>query len=92
MDAPSSFELEVLGWVADDYEAPHTIAADIARELKRPVSEAQVRAALLALAQKGMVQAYVYEPSSQRYRPISHGEAEAAKEPWFMTAATGASN
>jgi len=92
MEAPNSFELEVLGWVADDYEAPHTITADMARELKRPVSEAQVRAALLALAEKGMVQAYLYEPSSQRYRPISHSEAEAAREAWFMAAAGGASD
>jgi len=47
----SAFELEVLGWVADDYEAPHTITGDIARETGRSTTEAEVRAALLALAQ-----------------------------------------
>src|SRR5258706_323087 len=89
MNALGAFELDVLGWVLDDYEAPHTIATDIARELKRPTSEAQVRAALLGLAQKGMVQAYLYEPSSQRYKPVSHSEAQAAAEPWFMATPTG---
>ena len=89
MATHSAFELEVLGWVANDYEAPHTIAGDIARESGRATSEAQVRTALLALAQSGMVQAYVYEAHAQRYKPITHGEAAAAADPWFMSTAVG---
>jgi len=87
MTTYSAFEREVLGWVADDYEAPHTIAGDIARETGRPTSEAQVREALLTLAESGMVQAYVYD--AQRYRPITHGEAATAADPWFMSTAAG---
>ncbi len=85
----SAFELEVLGRVAEDYKAPHTIAGDIARELKRSISEADVQAALLALAQSGMVQAYVYDPQHQRYNPITPNDAQSAKEPWFIATATG---
>ena len=89
MNTHSAFELEVLAWVADDYEAPHTITGDIARETGRATSEAQVRAALLALAQSGMVQAYIYEAHAQRYKPITHSEAAAAADPWFMSTAVG---
>jgi hypothetical protein len=85
----SAFELEVLGFVADDYEAPHTIASDIARELQRPTTEAEVLAALLALARTGMVQSYVYESGGSRYRAISAQEAASAKDPWFMATAVG---
>jgi len=85
MNSSSTFEREVLDRVADDYEAAHTIAADIARDLKRAVSEAEVRQALLALARDGQVQAYVYDTGAQRYRTVSPVEAEAAKEPWFMS-------
>jgi hypothetical protein len=86
MKTASAFELEVLGWVADDYEAPHTIAGDIARELGRAVSEAEVRTALLGLAKHGLVQAYVFEAGENRYRPVNFVEAQAATEAWFMAA------
>jgi hypothetical protein len=80
----SAFEREVLSRVAEDYEAAHTITSDIARDLGRAVSEAEVRQALLALARSGAVQAYVYDASAQRYRTVSPADAEAAKEAWFM--------
>jgi hypothetical protein len=85
----SAFELEVLGFVFDDYEAPHTIVEDIARELKRLTSKAEVLAALLALARTGMVQSYVYDSSGSRYRAIAAQEAASAKDPWFMVTAEG---
>ena len=85
----TTFELEVLGFVADDYEAPHTIAEDIARELKRPTSESEVLSALLALAHTGMVQSYVYDSSGSRYRAITAQEAASAKNAWFMATAAG---
>jgi hypothetical protein len=81
----SAFEREVLGRVAEDYEAAHTITADIARDLKRPVSEAEVRQALLSLASSGLVQAYMYDQAAQRYRTISPAQAQTEKEPWFMS-------
>jgi hypothetical protein len=89
MDDRASFELEVLGMVADDYEAPHTISSDLARELGRPVAEGDVRTALLALVEQGLVQAYVYEPSSRRYRSIPAADARSTKEVWFMVNASG---
>jgi hypothetical protein len=89
MNRHSAFELEVLGWVANDYEAPHTITGDIARETGRVTTEAEVRAALLALAQSGMVQAYAYDAHTNRYKPITHGEAATTDDPWFMSTAAG---
>ncbi len=87
---PSAFELEVLGRVADDYETPHTIAGDIARDLKRAVSEAEVRDALLALARGGLVQAYIYDATGEQYRTVTPAEAQSAKDPWFMSNSAGA--
>jgi hypothetical protein len=84
MATATALQREVLSRVAEDYEAAHTITADIARDLGRSVSEAEVTVALLELARAGSVQAYVYDKSTQRYRKVSPGEAEAAKEAWFM--------
>src|SRR4249920_2324361 len=81
----TQLETEVLSRVAEDYEAAQTIAPDIARDWKHPVLEAEVLGALLNLARAGLVQAYVYESSEGRYRPISAEEAEGTKEPWFMS-------
>jgi hypothetical protein len=85
----SAFELEVLRNVADDHESPHTIVEDIARELKRPIAETEVLAALLALAKSGLVQAYAYDQAGRRYQPISARDARKEHEPWFMATAEG---
>jgi hypothetical protein len=79
------FEEDVLGRVSEDYEAARTIRGDIERDLKRPVSEAEVLRALLDLAHGGFVQAYIYEATENRYRAISPSEAEQAQEPWFLS-------
>jgi len=85
----SAIEDEVLGRCADDYEAPHTVASDIARDLGRPISEAEVREAFLSLALAGLVQAYVFEASSSRYVPISATEAARREAAWFMINTAG---
>ena len=86
----SALELEVLGSVGDDYEAPHTIASDIARETGRSITEIEVRAVLLALARSGLVQAYAYDAEAARYRPITYDEAVRIHDAWFMSTAAGA--
>ena len=80
---------EVLGRCADDYEAPHTIAGDIARKLGRPIPEAEVLAAFLSLASIGLVQSYVFEASDGSYVPISVAEASQQDAVWFMISAEG---
>ncbi len=77
-------DLEVLGWLADDYEAAHTITADIARALNRPVTEAEVLDALRRLTRAGRAQAFRYDSSTQSYRPITSDQADRAKDAWFM--------
>jgi hypothetical protein len=81
----SALEAEVLSRIAEDYEAAHTIAGDIARDLRRPIPEAEVLKALLSLARGGLAQAYVYDSKAQRYRAISASEAQQEKQPWFMS-------
>ena len=85
----STFEDEVLGMCGNDYEAPHTIASDLARELRRPVTESEVRKALLALASKGLVQAFVFENPTNRYVPISSGAATQEEAAWFLITLEG---
>ena len=86
----SSFELEVLGRVADDYEAIDTIRDDIARDLKRPVSDEEVGLALLALTRSGLVDAFVYDASSSQYRRADVDQSSVA-ELWFLTSKRGRS-
>lgn len=85
----SPFQLEVLNWVLMDYEAPHTIAKDISREIGRPVSEVETLNALVALAEAGLVQAFVYEDVSQRYEAIELGRFQSAEEVWFAATPKG---
>ena len=75
--------------LGNDYEAPHTITADLARNLGRSVAESEVRSAFLSLASKGLVQAYVYDASIGEYVPISSIAASVEHSVWFMTNAEG---
>jgi hypothetical protein len=85
MTAPlNPLEQEVLDWVSMDFEAPHTIAADISRELGQTVTESDVRSALLSLARNGRVQAYRYE--STGYRRITPDDAQQESQAWFKKA------
>jgi hypothetical protein len=85
MASLTSLQREVLSRVAEDYEAAHTITADISRDLNRPVSEGEVKQALFSLARVGLVQAYLYDANARRYKKIDSAEAESAEEPWFMS-------
>jgi hypothetical protein len=85
----NAFEEEVLGMCGNDYEAPHTIASDLARELKRPVTESEVRGAFLSLAEKGLVDAYSVDKSANRLLPISRTEAARDESAWFYWSAEG---
>jgi hypothetical protein len=83
------FLSEVLGMLGSDFEAPRTIAADLSRELERPVTEREVRTVLLELASKGWALASLFEASTGSYLPIE--AAEAAQEPaaWYSATTAG---
>ena len=85
----AAFENEVLEMCGNDYEAPQTIVADLSRELKRAVTEADVRAALVSLASAGKLRAYVFENSTSRYVPISNVTDVNASGVWFKRVANG---
>jgi hypothetical protein len=79
----SKFEVNVLGWVLNDYEAVHTIRGDIARDLGRPVSEEEVGAALLTLARMSLVDVFFFDVALSQYRPAGPDEFPVAQL-WFL--------
>jgi len=82
------FELEVLGRVADDYEAIHTIRPDLERDLSRPVSANEVGAALVRLAAAGFVDPLIYDQVHQEYCRVALS-AYSADELWFFITPAG---
>ena len=82
------FELVVLGVVADDYEAIHTIRADLERDLGRSISENELGAALIRLATSGLVDAFYYDQSLRRYRQADLAKFSAS-ELWFFITPRG---
>jgi hypothetical protein len=80
----ASFDLEVLELVVNDYEAPHTIIEEIARDLGRPVSEAEVLESLLRLVKSGKVQAYLFDRGCEQFRLVNASEAGKTHDLWFM--------
>jgi hypothetical protein len=78
-----SFNDEVLDRVANDYEAPHTIVADLARDLGREVTEQEVLQALLALAISARVQAFVHDTTKHDYVSLAVDDVASHKSLWF---------
>jgi hypothetical protein len=82
------FELEVLGRVADDYEANHTIRSDLERDLARPVSANEVGAALVRLATGGLVEPLIYDQVHRKYQRVDLN-SYSAEELWFFITPNG---
>jgi hypothetical protein len=76
------FEIDVLGRVADDVEAVHTIRDDLERDLDRPVSDQEVGAALVRLAAAGFLATLAYDETQQHLRPVDPGHF-ASEDLWF---------
>ena len=90
MRSLTALELEVLGWLLDDYESPSSITGDISRELGAPQTEAAVAEALTALASLGLAQAYVYDAAASKWRATPLSQVPAGAEPWFLATPAGA--
>jgi hypothetical protein len=86
----TEFQMEVLGRVADDYEAIHTIRGDMERDLARSVSEKEVASALLGLVALGFVDCFVYDAATSKYREVAV-EAHAVEKLWFLISKLGRS-
>ncbi len=85
-----SIELDVLGMVANDYEASNTITADLSRDLGRPIAESEVTEALLSLASKGWVQAYQYDDDNKQFQALANS-AKIGPAIWFKMTPKGQS-
>jgi predicted SpoU family rRNA methylase len=79
----SDIQKDVLLRVADDVEAPHTIAADMSRDLGTPVSEVEALAILLELVHLGAVSVFEYSPAAQDYIHVDASQASTVADPWF---------
>lgn len=86
----TEFQMEVLGRVADDYEAIHTIRGDMERDLARPVSEKEVGSALLGLVALGFVDCFVYDAANTKYQRVAV-ETHAVEKLWFLISKLGRS-
>jgi hypothetical protein len=86
---PSQFELEVLGYVENDYENVHSIRSDIERDLGRPVSEAELFSVLWNLAHHGLADAFSFDASTNTYCKVAVTPSGQAGDIWFLANANG---
>jgi hypothetical protein len=84
----TEFQLEVLGRVADDYEAVPTIRGDIERDLGRVVSEDEVGSALLQLVARGLLDSFIYDAENSKYQKVAV-EASSLDKLWFLVSPAG---
>ena len=73
----------VLNWVADDFESPHTIVANVEKELGQLIGETKIRASLLRLSESGDVCAYSFNEATQHFDLGPHDRLHEITEPWF---------
>jgi len=84
MESLSKFDQLVLDAAYNDYEAPHTISADLSRILGRTVDEQEALAAFGRLTHLGLVQAFQFDAVVQEYRPVQPAMLSTVSEPWFL--------
>jgi hypothetical protein len=77
------FQMDVLGRIADDYEAIYTIRGDLERDLGRVVSEEELASAFLALVEFGYADAFAYDTVSSTYERVDVGSYP-VHELWFL--------
>jgi hypothetical protein len=81
-------ELEVLGWLLNDYESPSSLASDIGRELGRVVSEVEIAEALEGLSARGLAQAFRFDGAF--WVAVGPGTSQTA-DIWYLATAHGRS-
>lgn len=86
MNASDTLDEKVWLAAVNAYEAPHTIAADLARDLGRSVSESEVLSSFVRLARAGRVEAFQLSPSQPHAVRVPVAEIATIAEPWFLAA------
>jgi hypothetical protein len=87
--ALTEFEREVLWQVGDDYESAAGIAAELAGRLGRPVSAAEVLAALGVLVRAGLVAAFRYNKAEEAFERVPSVSGNEAEELSFLALPSG---
>jgi hypothetical protein len=82
----SNFEATVLSYIANDYEAIHTIIEDLSMGLHRPVSIEELAVALINLVRTGMAESLV--PTSSQYQRVDVNSLP-VKDLWFLATKSG---
>jgi hypothetical protein len=82
------FDLDVLGAVADDYEAVHTIRGDLERDLGRSISVEELSSTLVSLVELGFVDAFTFDAALGNYRKIGLA-SQSPNELWFFISKVG---
>ena len=85
----SDFEIQVLEFVANDYEALHTIQGDLARDLQREVSGEELGAALVKLALSGLVRSFSYGAENGKFQQIAAPDGTSVAKCWFLISDPG---
>ncbi len=88
----TDLESAVLDSVSDDYESIATIRSDLERDLGRGVTEAELAATLRALAQRGLVQSFVYDSNRNDYAPAPATIAHDPLNLWYRAMVSGRSS
>ncbi len=86
----NAFEFEVLGRAVSDYEAVHTIRADIARDLGRVIEVEEVIAAFVSLTRASLLDAFKFDQAKSSYCRVSIESGDATGL-WFLANANGIS-
>jgi len=86
---PSQFEIEVLGYVENDYENVSSIHGDVQRDLGRSISEAELFSALCKLVSCDLADAFAFDASSNGFLKVTVTSSAQADDLWFLANANG---
>ena len=84
----SDLQREVLRWVGDEYESGETIRENAARALGRPLTGAEVSAALAQLVLAGRVAAFRYDKAEEAFERLD-GLPDGVEGLWFLALPRG---
>jgi hypothetical protein len=91
VESLSNLELCVLRWASTDFEAPHTIVANVAHDLGRSVEESEILSSFVRLTQLGLVQAFRYDAAAGQFLPVQASALPAlSASAWFLAASASA--
>lgn len=87
--ALSKLEIVVLRWVSADYEMLTSIEENVAKYVGRNVSHEEIQGALIKLQERGLVDSYIYNQSTQKYQEKSVDQSGTMESYWWLATLAG---